>query len=350
MLKSIRVQNFRLFGDLEIDPLKRINLFTGQNNSGKTTLLEALFLLFGAGNPGLTLNINAFRGIDSAGGSPPTIQETLWKYLFSTLEMSEVITIEADHTSLGRLALRVELERPSTVEVPLDKSDGASMAELMNESPLLFSFQSKRGGHGKYRMSLTGGRIKIDQPTVRFPFQAIFLSSRSGNLQEDAVRLAQLRKRKRADILLKTLKIIEPRLRSVEDNSASGTPMIWGDIGMSELVPLPVMGEGMTRVARLMLSIATVPGGLVLADEVENGLHHSILPKVWQAVGAAAKNFDTQVFATTHSYECMDAAYQALGKDGFRLHRLEAGEGKSRCVTLEPDQVDAALRHDMEVR
>ena len=88
----------------------------------------------------------------------------------------------------------------------------------------------------------------------------------------------------------------------------------------------------------------------MLADEVENGLHYSIMPKVWQAVGTAAKNFDTQVVATTHSYECMEAAYQALGKDGFRLHRLEAEEGKSRCVTLEPDQIDAVIRHTMEVR
>ena len=159
--------------------------------------------------------------------------------------MSGVITVEADHTSLGRLALRVELERPRTIEVPLDKSSGTSIAELMNESPLLFSFQSKRGGHGKYRMSLAGDGIKIDQPATKLPFQAIFLSSRSGNLQEDAMRLAQLRKRKRADMLLKTLKIIEPRLRSVEDNSASGTP-IWGDVGPCPLVPLPVMGEGMT--------------------------------------------------------------------------------------------------------
>lgn len=58
MLESVRIRNFRVFRDLEIDRLARINLFAGHNNSGKTTLLEALFLLSGGGNPHMTLNVN----------------------------------------------------------------------------------------------------------------------------------------------------------------------------------------------------------------------------------------------------------------------------------------------------
>ena len=64
MFKNLRIRNFRAFGDLEIPRLGRINLVTGKNNSGKTSLLEALFLLCGAGNPQVALNANAFRGID----------------------------------------------------------------------------------------------------------------------------------------------------------------------------------------------------------------------------------------------------------------------------------------------
>ena len=195
-----------------------------------------------------------------------------------------------------------------------------------------------------------GRTIQIDPPTVDLPFPVTFLASRSGNIKEDAVRLGQLRKRKRSDMVTEALKIVEPRLQSIEDNSAGGTPMIWGDIGLPELVPLPVMGEGMTRVARLILAISTTPGGLLLVDEIENGLHHSILSKVWKAVDQAAKNFDTQIVATTHSYECLEAAHQGLGKGGFRLYRLEAEDGENRCVTYEPDDTEAAIRHALEVR
>ena len=140
------------------------------------------------------------------------------------------------------------------------------------------------------------------------------------------MRLAKLRQQKRDHVLLEALKVIEPRLKSVEENSSSGAPMIWGDISLSELVPLSVMGEGMTRLARLVLGITAAPNGVFLIDEVENGIHHTAMPKVWRVIDSAAKQLNTQVFATTHSHECIRAAQETLGEDDFRLHRLEASD------------------------
>ena len=88
----------------------------------------------------------------------------------------------------------------------------------------------------------------------------------------------------------------------------------------------------------------------MLVDEIENGLHHSVLPDVWRVVGKVAEQFDVQIFATTHSYECVEAAREALGPDGFRLHRLEVIDDMTRCVTYDADAVDGAIRHNMEVR
>ena len=371
MLESVRIRNFRNLVDLQIGGLDRVNLFTGQNNSGKTTLLEALFLLVGAGNPETALRISALRGIESVGGlsafgrevlnvlgeidpvggSSAVVREILWKPMFSSFDMSRVITIEAEQTSHEPLTLRISLKRPDTIQLPLEQpSSGVPITAGSDEGSLLFSFDRKEDKRAERSMQVAGRTIQIDPPTVEFPFQVTFLASRSGNIKEDAVRLGQLRKRKQSDMVAEALKIVEPRLQSIEDNSAGGAPMIWGDIGLPELVPLPVMGEGMTRVARLILAISTTPGGLLLVDEIENGLHHSILSKVWKAVDRAAKNFDTQVVATTHSYECLEAAHGALGKDGVRLYRLEAENGENRCVTYEPEAIEAAIYHNLEVR
>ncbi len=149
---------------------------------------------------------------------------------------------------------------------------------------------------------------------------------------------------------LKALRVFEPRLQSIEDNSSSGSPMIWGDIGWSELVPLSVMGEGMTQIARLVLGIASVPDGVVLVDELENGIHHTVLPDVWRVIDEAAKQFQTQIFATTHSLECVIAAQDSLSENRFRLHRLEIADKTSSCITYEPDAIDSAIRHNLEVR
>ena len=106
----------------------------------------------------------------------------------------------------------------------------------------------------------------------------------------------------------------------------------------------------MTHLVRIVLAIATAQGGVVLIDENENGLHHSILPTVWGVIGEAAERLDVQVFATTHIFECVEAAHHALGPDGFRLHRLEVVDNQSRCVTLSPTAIDGVIRHNLEVR
>jgi len=126
--------------------------------------------------------------------------------------------------------------------------------------------------------------------------------------------------------------------------------MIWGDVGLRELVPLHVMGEGMTRIARLILAISSAPDGIVLVDEIENGLHHSVLAKVWQSVSTAAEEFNTQVFASTHSFECLEAAQNALNKDCFHVCRLEFMEGDIDLVRYDPVELATAVTVGLEVR
>ena len=75
-----------------------------------------------------------------------------------------------------------------------------------------------------------------------------------------------------------------------------------------------------------------------------------MLDKIWRVVHSAAEKFDVQVFATTHSFECVSAAHHALGEGNFFLHRLEKQGEDSRCVTYTGEQIDAAIRHDLEVR
>lgn len=352
MLKSVKVRNFRVFDRLSVDHLSRVNLIGGRNNSGKTSLLEALFLLSGGGNPSLALNANVIRIPDIPMSGPrETLRETYWKPMFAELDTERVIEIEGVHTRRGPLILRISMERPNIVELPLGDSKDISAKDLHSEPPLFLSFKVGSSVAVEGRVRVTGQSIQVDQPNAPVPFNASILATRITNDQEDAARLAHLRKQKRGDHVLDSLRVIEPKLQSIEVNSASGFPMIWGDIGLSELVPLAMMGEGMTRLARLVLAIATAPNGLVLVDEIETGFHHTVMSDVWRTVGEAATQFDTQIVATTHSYECVQAAHGALGDgDEFLLHRLEVSEAGNRCVTYQPESIDAAIHHDLEVR
>ncbi len=348
MLKRLQIRNFRGFNDLNIDQLSAINLIAGRNNSGKTSLLEALFLLAGAGNAQMALNANVIRGLESNG---VPAGEPFWKQLFFNLDMGQAIEIKGVHTSRGRLTLEIASELQASTEIPLDCTGRISETNIFDERSLAFQyFRGTSKKPAKSHIRLEGQGVEITQPATRVPFPATILLPRIRNIREDATRLGRLRRQKQGDLLVKGLQVVDPRLQSIEDNSSSGTPMIWGDIGLSELVPLSVMGEGMTQIARIVLAIAATPNGVVLVDEVENGFHHSVLSDIWRAIDTAARQFRTQIFATTHNLECVAAAHESLSTDRFRLHRLEADGEMSRCVTYEPDSIDAAIRHGLEVR
>src|SRR5262249_30830035 len=113
------------------------------------------------------------------------------------------------------------------------------------------------------------------------------------------------------------------------------------------------MGEGMRRVLSMVLAIANAPGGVVLIDEVENGLHHSVMKEVWTAIALVARRMDAQVFATTHSYECITAAHEAFTARGpydLRLYRLDRNNGDIQVVGYDQETVGAAIDFYHEVR
>lgn len=133
----------------------------------------------------------------------------------------------------------------------------------------------------------------------------------------DAELFGKLEIHDKQDVLLRVLQLIEPRLRRLAIVIVMGEPILHGDVGTGRLMPLPVMGEGMVHLASLVLRLGNAPNCIVLVDEIENGLHHSILPKLWSAIGEVAREFNTQVFATTHSLECIKAAHKAFTEEGI---------------------------------
>ena len=353
MFESLRIRNYRVFDDLEMTGLHRVNLIAGRNNSGKTSLLEAIFLLCGAGNPRLGANGTVLRTTDF-GDAPPNLQtlESVWKDMFHALDVSRPIEIEGVHSEHGALNLSISLEAwRGASQIAPSVFDGAPTSQTLDGKALTFRYgdcpYSEDAHVGQVRLVPAG--LEMSHPDTPSPTNARIVFARTGNVQDDAELLGNLRLRKHGDYLLDALRIIEPQLAGVEVVFTGGTPMIWGDIGLSELVPLPAMGEGMTRLARIVMGISSVPGGILLVDEVENGIHHSAMVGAWKAIGQAAERFDVQVFATTHSFECIEKAVAALTSEGFRYFRISKIKEK-RAVSYSPGQVDLAARLPMEIR
>lgn len=300
------------------------------------------------------------RWLIAFGAEPGGIPAEPWESLFHRFDASLEIRLTGKNASgrQRRVALRA-LSRPEDLarvreplRVPAGEAEegpaaaGARVLEIRCEA-------GKEGG-GTYHAVADAAGVRVTPIPPPPPVPVSFRSARAeASASEEAECFGRLEVQDRHGAVVEALRVIEPRLRRLAMVVSAGRPVLHGDVGIGRLVPLSLMGEGMARLASLVIDIAGSPGGVVLVDEIENGLHHSVLEPVWSAVAGAARKFDTQILATTHSYECIAAAHRAFAKAepyDFRLHRLERAGEDVRAVTFDRESMETAVEGGLEVR
>ncbi|MDJ1178167.1 AAA family ATPase [Roseofilum sp. BLCC_M91] len=362
MFKDITVSNFRCFKDLTIPNLERVNLIGGVNNVGKTTLLEAIALSTSLNSLETPLRLNFDRGIVR---HPNFNIEEICEWLFYDKRSDRSIKIKiADHQNV-EFQVKLYLEKASAPRI-LPFSLRSNTRKFFKDLKLEFQ---KNEQHLSFTIFLTVDREDIDEIKLGIEQESIpeetqinffdfsyFISSHSNRSpSEDARKFSDLEAINRQHEIVDILKILEPRLERLAVLVHGETPMIYGDLGMESLIPIPVMGEGMGRLLSIILSIMSVSDGILLIDEIDNGLHYSVLEKVWRSISLATKKYNTQIFATTHSRECILAAHQAFSHSesyDFRYIRLEREKNSPLIKSLVYDQenLDTSVDLNLEMR
>jgi predicted ATPase len=357
MYELFHIKNFRCFRDFSLESLSRVNLIAGVNNVGKTALLEAIFLHSGFDNPQLIININAFRGLKRMKADVKEIMG----HAFNNYEMASRIEIVGFDNLLGPSTLQIYLaESTEILQLISSDEDDHAPEQVISTTPrpatdLIYEYQDATGKSTIARLFVRDKTFRSEQsqmPSSTRP--TFFLSTHERFLKSEAERFSELDALNRQESILSALRILEPRLTRLSNLPVGGDWIIHGDIGMTRLIPLTMLGEGVNRLASIALSIASSEHGVVLIDEIENGLHHSVMVKVWTAIAQATRAADVQIFATTHSWECICAAHEAFSSSevyDFRLHRLERnGDDDIRAVTFDQERLDTAIKTGLEVR
>ena len=353
MLRKFSVRNFRCLRKLEIEPLARVNLIVGENNVGKTALLEALYLHFKPDTPEAPWNVNHSRGV--RGNLADSWQELVW--LFYAKQSAASIELISKNSQEKNNALRIRLVEPEERLLVPTETDGAEqtnvdmLAAVAQSSVLKLEYTDHTGKDCTSQAHLVPGGISsssFNNP----PSSNVALVLKNPRFSEEhAQRYSALVEAGREEELLPSLQALDPRIRRLELLYPANKPMLYVDIG--QLVPLLYMGEGLGYVLSWQLAVMTAKDGTVLIDEFENGLHYSAQVDAWKAVGAAARQSNVQIFATTHSWECVLAAHRAFvesDEDDFRLHRLERRDGEVVALTYDQEQLDTAIEFNFEVR
>ena len=361
MYRSFTIKNFRCFDELTVEGMGRINLIAGKNNVGKTALLEALWVH--SGGPAFAhrlLLLDTFRGL----GSIDPIH-TL-NHLFYSFDNSNGICLSAYGDWEGDMrSLSIRAEGIDTVEIPFDISEEeiAKPDRPIPEKQLTVQYSDESGKKAFSKARIVESKDQPGQWTISATrvLENLYLSSNChyllstgrGSRSDDARRYGELEIHRNHSEVLGILQQIEPHLKGLSVISSDRSPAIYADVGVGQLVPVQLMGDGMSRILSLALAIATAPGGIVLVDEIENGIHHSVMEKVWRAIGAFARSYDVQLFATTHSYECIGAAYRAFEadeEDELRLFRIQRNRaGGFKAVKYDKELMGTALEVRMEM-
>ena len=362
MYKSFRVKNFRCFKDLQINDLGRVNLIAGKNNTGKTALLEAMYLL--SGNRSLKTLLRrsvAIRTRFSREEEEDARSSISWGTVFSDFDKSSPIEITAgnvgpEKTDSSKITLNIrDVPDPAMIE---DEAFLDTFHRYYSDFDLdleVLEFDSSDDDNLHY-LFLQNGYIRRTRFELKNVVPANFLYSRekmSPKITSD--RFTKLQDSKEIDELISGLRIIEDRLIDLRIGTEDGRPSINADINLPKLVSLSTLGDGMNRVADLLLAMHEAKGGVILVDEIENGLHYTIHKAVWKLINEMSIDLKLQVFATTHSYEMIEAAHEAFKDDDpyeFRFHRLDRNSetGEIEAVTYNQAGVNAFTNINYEVR
>jgi predicted ATPase len=363
MFTSFRVQNFRGLSDLTIEPLDRVNLITGKNNTGKTALLEAIYLHCKPEDPQAAIDVNRFRNVTVEPGSARSLQE-LCNWLFPQKSNTRPIFFSSLDGDQIERHLSFFLLYPKEYDPKL-----APTTELVADiAPQFMEHYASADFAILLRYGQTGD-VSVTE-SVGFPIssQGSFLRVKSLSSWHPAVRyvtfggtildeesdlFSEIDASNRQDQIVNPLRILEPRIQRFSLLIFNGKPVIHVGINNSRLMPITFMGEGFRRLLAIVLAIVNTQGGILLIDEIDAGLHHSILPKVFEAIGQAARASDVQVFATTHSYECIMAAHRAFDEHepyDLRLHRLERIDDRVQAITYDRETLETSEELMLEVR
>ncbi len=365
MLTSFEIKNFRTFSHLRIERLGRVNLIVGKNNVGKTTLLEALRFI-GSTRPAETIR--------------------------SILEERNEVRPSVDLSPSGERKPHYAIEslfhgRSWRAWKPIAITAGSATGDTYDVA-VTTALTSPRGDRdldvvspvGRWTLSADGSADfvtsdntnPIDLPTA--PPVSVDISSglememAAGEWWDDVWSSSG---RERVLELLKTVAQIQDVI-FVRDPRSKQRRIAKAKIkDIDKPIPLAAMGGGMIRLFHIALAmeyaatrakeIVRVPGqardiyAFLMIDEVESGIHHGLHADLWRFVFRAALRLDVQVFAATHSWDCLRGFAQAVDEDPdndgmvIRLER-DPHEEATRAVVIDRAKLPIVARDAIEVR
>lgn len=368
---ELYIEQFRSLTNLRIEDLGQVNLITGMNNTGKTSVLEAIRILASDGSLSTISQILRFREEDTVEGEDGwRANEADISFPFSSLFQG------FPEFSSGIPPIRIDGHRgdfPSTVSIEPcwvnERRTEDGLRRIAMPAPSLFGDDE----------GMPGLRIRVRDTERLFPldyfrrgsarafrrpdaiderrFPCLYVGPGNGDrtgglgILWDRIALSDLE----ADVV-RALTIIDGDISAVSmvgaEATRSGRIAIVRSRQFARPVPLKSFGDGVNRLFAIVLSLVNAKDGCLLIDEFENGLHHTVQADAWRIIFELASTLNIQVFSTTHSMDAVEA-FQAVAREvpanGVLVRLARKGQSIVSTVFTE-DELAVVTQNQIEVR
>lgn len=376
-MEAIYINNYKNIQALELDSLSKINLFVGNNNVGKSTLLEALYLLTSDGNMAAIQEVLDIRGeLYNPYVSDIDIEKQIESFT-SLISQRDFQLFLSDGISMGasedgiekhlnfKIAGYVEYQEEDINESPKRKL--ISYIDIPEYQPIVeYGFLVHILNNLERQQKFYPFNRKIRHPLRgQKPIATQFVKTSQMTKDENASLYDKIALTKSEKEIISALNIIDPDIEGFnflmdEYKIDSRTPrdrlnqqrvpyIIYKN--SNERVRLSSMGDGINRILTIVLALLNAKDGYLLIDEFDSGLHYSVQTKLWEIIYSLAEEHNIQVFATTHSNDCIRSFVEADKNNNGKLIRLEEIEGEVAAIPFDnKERLRLAVEQNVEIR
>ncbi len=376
MFESLKIQNFRRLENFKVNRLGRLNLIIGKNNTGKSSILEAMYVYANRGDLSILEKIveqrdehlqfsenNAdklaimqflaiFSGRNYFDGSPVPIvvgelnnPENVYSFqpIFYKSEITEEVATQKFE---GKSSISLNDIAEAWVNVSTTKDIGKDTK---------LGFQIRYGSEKPFIKSLDGFMdfLSLFNQTEKNNIPCQYIPS-SGISNEKAAELwDKISLTDDEENINKILKVIDKNITKITfKGKSTKTPFIRLK-GMKDPVSVKSMGEGTNKLLNLALALYNCKNGFLLIDEFENGLYYRLQDEIWDKVFMIAEKLKIQVFASTHS---LDTVYSFINsmenhkKISSTVFRMAEIDTKIEAIEYDVEELLLTKNQKLELR
>jgi ABC-type lipoprotein export system ATPase subunit len=355
MVDSFTIENFRSFKEVKVERCGLINILVGDNGSGKTALLEALFLAAGV-SPELTLRTRSWRGLEGRmSGTHEDIHEALWADLFFKFQTSKPARIALkgarDHTR--SVTVKLFPQGHLRVIAPTRKESGAPVRVVPDPSPIEFVWSIQGRGSFSVKPTFDGEKLNIPPVPETHVRGSFFAANRTAPGPEVSNHFSQLSRTFHEEEFIERFNALYPNIKDLSLEMSGGSTMLFARVdGLPQRIPLSLASGGMSKLAAILLAMPQQAGGIVLVDEIENGFYHKRMPQIWETLLDFARLYKCQLFVSSHSVECLAAAASLAAKNpgDFAVMRTVLESDGTKVRQFSGETFVDAIQEQIEVR